>query len=45
MDDAAFWADMAEPGELEAYCLASFKRMIPARQMDFLAFVQRRAAA
>ena len=45
MDQAAFWADMAEPDELDAYCLASFNRMHPARQSAFLAFVQRKAAA
>ena len=27
IEEAAFWADMAEPEELRAYCLASFKRM------------------
>lgn len=45
MDQAAFWADMAEPVELDAYCLASFNRMHPARQSAFLAFVQRGQAA
>jgi len=44
MDEAAFWADMAEPEALEAYCLASFNRMAPAQQSAFLGFVQRRAA-
>ena len=45
MDEAAFWADMAEPEALEAYCLASFNRMAPARQSAFLGFVQRGAVA
>ena len=45
MDQAAFWADMAVPGELDAYCLASFNRMAPTRQAAFLNFIQRRAAA
>lgn len=45
MDEASFWADMAEPSELEAYCLASFNRMPVARQEAFLAFVKGRAAA
>jgi hypothetical protein len=45
MDEAAFWADMAEADELDAYCLASFNRMAPARQTAFLNFIQRRAAA
>ncbi|EEX08744.1 hypothetical protein SL1157_0763 [Ruegeria lacuscaerulensis ITI-1157] len=40
MDQAIFWADMAEQEELEAYCVASFKRMYPARQRDFLEYVQ-----
>jgi len=45
MAEAAFWADMAEPEALEAYCLASFNRMAPARQTAFLEFAQGRAAA
>lgn len=45
MDEAAFWADYAEPEELDAYCLASFKRMNPARQAAFLEHVQGRQAA
>lgn len=45
MDQAAFWADLAEPDELDAYCLASFNRMRATRQAAFLEFVQRRAAA
>ena len=45
MDQAVFWADMAEADELDAYCLASFNRMAPPRQSAFLGFVQGRAAA
>jgi hypothetical protein len=45
MDQAAFWADMATPDELDAYALASFNRMAPQRQAAFLGFVQGRAAA
>jgi hypothetical protein len=45
MDQAVFWADMAEADELDAYCLASFNRMAPQRQSAFLGFVRRRAAA
>ncbi|MBZ0129915.1 MAG: hypothetical protein K8F59_12435 [Rhodobacteraceae bacterium] len=45
MDEAAFWADMAEPEELEAYCLASFNAMPRGRQAAFLDFVQGRQAA
>jgi len=39
MEEASFWADLAEPDELKAYCLATFKRMSPADQAAFLAFV------
>lgn len=45
MDEAAFWADMAEPTALEAYCLASFNAMTGPRQAAFLDFVQGRRAA
>jgi hypothetical protein len=45
MDQAVFWADMAEADELDAYCLASFNRMAPQRQSAFLGFVRRKAAA
>lgn len=45
MDEAAFWADMARPEELEAYCLACFNRMSAVRQHDFLNFIEGRAAA
>lgn len=40
LDQAAFWAGMAEPEELEAYCLASFKSMAPTRRAAFLDHVQ-----
>lgn len=45
MDEAAFWADMAEPEALEAYCLASFNAMPAPRKAAFLEFVQGRNAA
>lgn len=45
MDEAAFWADLAEPEEHEAYCFASFAAMPPQRQAAFLDFVQGRQAA
>jgi hypothetical protein len=45
MDEAAFWADMAEPEALEAYCLASFNAMPRPRQAAFLEFVQGRQVA
>lgn len=45
MDQAVFWADMAEADELDAYCLASFNRMAPQRQSAFLGSVRGRAAA
>lgn len=45
MDQGAFWADMAEPEELEAYCLASFNAMQRDRQAAFLDHVQGRHAA
>ncbi len=45
LDEAAFWADMAAPEELDAYCLTSFQRMRPERQKAFLEFVQGRTAA
>jgi hypothetical protein len=45
MDEAAFWADMAEPEALEAYCLASFNAMPAPRKAAFLEFVQGRQVA
>ena len=45
MDEATFWADMADPGELDAYALASFNRMGSARKKAFLNFIRKRAAA
>lgn len=45
MDEAAFWADMASPAELDAYCLATFNAMPRQRQAAFLEFVQGRAFA
>lgn len=45
IDEAALWADMAEPEALEAYCLASFNAMPRPRQAAFLDHVQGRAVA
>lgn len=45
MDEAAFWADMAEPAELDAYALACVRAMKPGRRAAFLDFVQGRQAA
>ena len=45
MDQAAFWADMAEPDELAAYCLASFNAMPRGMRSAFLDHVQGRQAA
>jgi hypothetical protein len=45
MDDAAFWADLATPKEIEAYCFVTFNRMPEERQAAFLDFVLGRAAA
>ena len=45
MDEAAHWADWANPDELEAYCLASFKAMPSQRKTAFLEYVQGRIAA
>ncbi|OAN86068.1 hypothetical protein [Sulfitobacter geojensis] len=45
MDEAAFWADMASPDEVEAYCFASFNAMPRPRQAAFLEFVQGRQVA
>jgi hypothetical protein len=39
MDQAAFWADMATPPELDAYALACVNRMAPKRKAAFLAYV------
>lgn len=44
-EEAAFWADLAEPVELRAYCLATFKRMSPKDKADFLSHVLERSAA
>lgn len=45
MDEAAFWADMAEPEALEAYCLASFNALPAARKAAFLEFATGRQVA
>ena len=45
LDEAEFWVNLADPLELEAYCLATFKAMAPARQNAFLAFVTQKEVA
>lgn len=45
IDEAAFWADMAHPEELEAYCLACFNAMSRTRQVAFLDHLQGRHAS
>lgn len=45
IDAAAWWADIASPEELEAYCLATFRAMPRGRRAAFLDHVQRRKAA
>ncbi|MCB1333272.1 MAG: hypothetical protein KDK26_06370 [Roseivivax sp.] len=42
---AAYWADMADADELEAYCMAIFNRLEPDTQAAFVRYVQTRAAA
>ncbi|WP_299129589.1 hypothetical protein [uncultured Amaricoccus sp.] len=42
--EARQWADFTSPSELDAYALAAFDRMRPARQTAFLAHVGRIAA-
>jgi hypothetical protein len=44
VDQAAHWADMADPAEIEAYCVAAFNAMPPERQAAFLAYVGRQVA-
>jgi hypothetical protein len=44
LDEAAFWADLAEPDELDAYCLACFKAMSRDRKAAFLAYAQEKVA-
>jgi len=44
MGEATFWAAIASPEALRAYTLATFNRLPPEAQADFLAYVQRRAA-
>ena len=45
LDDAAFWADQAEPEALDAYALAIFNAMTGARQRDFFEYVSGRRDA
>lgn len=44
MDEAALWADMAAPAELEAYCLACFNAMSRGRKTAFLEYINGRAS-
>jgi hypothetical protein len=45
MDEAAFWVEMADPKEAEAYCWKTFHAMAPDRQAAFLEHVQAKEAA
>lgn len=45
MDEASWWADWADPREIEAYALACFNRMDHRRQAAFLTYVNGKAAA
>ena len=40
LDDAQWWADLANPAERRAYCLASFMAMSKREQRDFLDFAK-----
>lgn len=44
-DEAASWVSMAEPKEVEVYCLTTFDAMPPDRQAAFFEYVQKRSAA
>ena len=44
MDEAAFWADMAEPEELVAYAVAIYNAMAPPKRRAFLDYAGRNAA-
>ncbi|MBL3703212.1 hypothetical protein GI582_10985 [Sulfitobacter sp. BDSS02] len=44
IDEARFWAGLAEIEEIEAYCLACFDAMPVNRQADFLDYVHRRVS-
>lgn len=45
VDDAAWWASIASPSEIDAYALAVVRAMAPGRRIAFLEWVQRRAVA
>jgi len=45
MDQAAFWADMASPSELDAYALACVRAMATGRRAAFLEYMQEKEAA
>jgi len=40
LDDAQWWADLANPAERRAYCLAAFMAMNKREQRDFLDFAK-----
>ena len=44
LPEARYWADQATAAEHEAYCLAAFEAMAPARQAAFLSYVGRAAS-
>lgn len=43
MDEATFWASIATPAELKAYCLSSYLKLSASDQAAFLNYVQRSA--
>ncbi|MEP2027160.1 MAG: hypothetical protein ABJI96_00465 [Paracoccaceae bacterium] len=45
MDEATFWADIADPGYIKACVLAGYNRMPVRDQAAFIEYVQGRAAA
>ncbi len=44
LSDAQWWADLANPAERRAYCLAAFMSMTKREQRDFLEFAEGVAA-
>jgi hypothetical protein len=45
MSDAAFWASIANPDEIDAYALACVRAMAPHRQTAFLDYMKEQVAA
>lgn len=45
LNDAALWAELSAPDELEAYCFACFDALPETRQAAFLEFAKRRLSA